>query len=69
MVAKFLDLPLELLPVIFDFIVSPPHLRCLCLVNKSFNEFAIQRLYQRIYCYAWHNNSKVDTVTIPSIRL
>lgn len=63
----FVDLPLELLPAIFDFIVSPPHLGSLCLVNRSFNEFAIQRLYQRIYCYAWHNNAKVDIVMITSI--
>jgi hypothetical protein len=56
----FVDLPLELLPDIFDSVVSPPHLASLCLVNSSFNQFATQRLYQRIYCYAWHNNSKVD---------
>ncbi|OAX42235.1 hypothetical protein K503DRAFT_734074 [Rhizopogon vinicolor AM-OR11-026] len=55
----FLDLPLELLPVIFNSVVSPPHLGSLCLVNNSFNQFAIQKLYQHIYCYAWHNNSKV----------
>jgi len=58
----FLDIPLELLPVIFDSVVRPQHLASLCLVNKSFNEFAIPSLYQRVYIYAWHKEvkSKVD---------
>ncbi|KAG1737583.1 uncharacterized protein EDB91DRAFT_1290700 [Suillus paluster] len=54
---EFIDIPLELLPVIFDSVVRPHHLTSLCLVNKSFNEFAIPRLYQRVYIYAWHTEA------------
>ncbi|KAG2095081.1 hypothetical protein BD769DRAFT_1655447 [Suillus cothurnatus] len=58
MTLSFVDIPLELLPIIFDSVVRAQHLAFLCLVNKSFNEFAIQRLYRRVYIYAWHTEAK-----------
>jgi hypothetical protein len=59
-----LSLPLELLPIIFDSVVRAQHLAFLCLVNKSFNEFAIPRLYRRIYIYSWHTKAKAKVNTI-----
>ncbi|KAG2362343.1 hypothetical protein BDR07DRAFT_1451206 [Suillus spraguei] len=60
MTLSFVDIPLELLPIIFDSVVRPQHLTFLCLVNKTFNEFAIKRLYRHIYIYAWHTNLKAN---------
>lgn len=59
-----LSLPLELLPIIFDSVVRAQHLAFLCLVNKSFNEFAISRLYRRIYIYSWHTKAKAKVVLL-----
>ncbi|KAG2159315.1 uncharacterized protein EDB93DRAFT_1115004 [Suillus bovinus] len=64
MTLSFDDIPLELLPIIFDSVVRAQHLAFLCLVNKSFYEFAIQRLYRRVYIYAWHTNAKSKVVLL-----
>ncbi|KAG1872973.1 hypothetical protein DFJ58DRAFT_760579 [Suillus subalutaceus] len=64
MALSFVDIPLELLPIIFDFVVRAQHLASLCLVNKSFNEFAIQRLYRRVYIYAWHTEAAKSKVVL-----
>ncbi|KAG2076336.1 hypothetical protein BDR04DRAFT_1003897 [Suillus decipiens] len=61
MALSFVDIHLELLPIIFDSVVRPQHLTFLCLVNKSFNEFAVKRLYRHIYIYAWHTNLKAKS--------
>ncbi|KAG2134800.1 hypothetical protein DEU56DRAFT_404161 [Suillus clintonianus] len=61
---RFVDIPLELLPLIFDSVVRAQHLAFLSLVNKSFNEFAIPRLYQRVYIYAWHTEAKSKVVLL-----
>ncbi|KAH7928874.1 hypothetical protein BV22DRAFT_1146203 [Leucogyrophana mollusca] len=55
---QFLDLPLELLPLVFSHVVRPQHLAVLCLVNRSFHTFALPRLYQRVFIYAWHKKLK-----------
>ena len=54
----FLDLPLEILPEILEYVVKPQHLAATCLVNKTFNLFATQRLYERISIYSWHKEGK-----------
>lgn len=64
MALSFVDIPLELLPIIFDSVVRAQHLAFLCLVNKSFHEFAIPRLYKRVYIYAWHTKAKAKVNTI-----
>ncbi|KIK35261.1 hypothetical protein CY34DRAFT_17141 [Suillus luteus UH-Slu-Lm8-n1] len=64
MALSFVDIPLELLPIIFDSVVRAQHLAFLCLVNKSFNEFAIPRLYKRVYIYAWHTKAKAKVVLL-----
>lgn len=57
--AIFTDLPVELLPLVFDFVIKPYHLAQCCLVNKTFTSFAIPQLYKRIYIYAWHKDGKI----------
>jgi hypothetical protein len=56
--SQFLELPLELLPVILDFVVKPQHISTLCLVNKSFNDFAMPLLYRRVFIFAWYKEAK-----------
>ncbi|KAA1474576.1 hypothetical protein DENSPDRAFT_841180 [Dentipellis sp. KUC8613] len=46
--AKFTDLPLELLPRIIQHIIKPSNLAVVCLVNRSFHTFAVPLLYERI---------------------
>jgi len=54
----FVDLPLEILPEILEYVVKPQHLAATCLVNKTFNPFATTRLYGRISIYSWHKEGK-----------
>ncbi|KAH9931561.1 uncharacterized protein B0H18DRAFT_989967 [Fomitopsis serialis] len=60
----FLDLPLELLPVIMQQLVRPSHFAALCLVNKAFYTFAIPYLYERAFIYAWHKEGKAKVVRL-----
>ncbi|KAF9224884.1 hypothetical protein BS17DRAFT_827276 [Gyrodon lividus] len=62
--AQFLELPLELLPVVFDFVVKPQHISALCLVNKSFNEFATPSLYRRVFIFAWYKEAKTKVALL-----
>ncbi|OCH90186.1 hypothetical protein OBBRIDRAFT_777389 [Obba rivulosa] len=62
--AQFLDLPIELLPLILQHIVRPSHFAALCLVSKSFYDFAVSRLYERIYIYAWHREGKTKVLKL-----
>ncbi|KAF8843440.1 hypothetical protein BDN67DRAFT_964216 [Paxillus ammoniavirescens] len=56
--SQFLELPLELLPVIFDSVVKPQYISTLCLVNKSFNDFATPLLYRRVFIFPWYKEAK-----------
>ena len=56
--AQFADLPLELLPVIVQYVVKPSHLAAICLVDHRFYEFTIPLLYERVFIYAWHKEGK-----------
>ncbi|EPT01925.1 hypothetical protein FOMPIDRAFT_1160757 [Fomitopsis schrenkii] len=60
----FLDLPLELLPVIMQQLVRPSHFAALCLVNRSFYAFAVPYLYERAFIYAWHKEGKAKVVKL-----
>ncbi|KIM41347.1 hypothetical protein M413DRAFT_146971 [Hebeloma cylindrosporum] len=60
----FLDLPLEILPEILEYVVKPQHLATVCLVNKTFNPFATRRLYERISIYSWHKEGKVKVIKL-----
>jgi hypothetical protein len=54
--ARFEDLPLELLPLLVANIPGPAHLASLCLVNRTFYAFAVSKLYERIFIYAWQQS-------------
>lgn len=56
--AHFLDLPPELLPIIFGFVLNPEHIFSQCLVSKSFNLFATPLLYRRVSIFAWYKDAK-----------
>ena len=62
----FLDLPLELLPVIMQQLVRPSHFAALCLVNRSFYRFAVPYLYERAFIYAWHKEGKAKVSSPPN---
>ncbi|KAF9238049.1 hypothetical protein BU15DRAFT_48001 [Melanogaster broomeanus] len=62
--AQFLELPLELLPVILDFVIKPQHISALCLVNKSFNGFATPLLYRRVFIFAWYKEVKLKVALL-----
>lgn len=55
----FLDLPLELLPLIIQHLVRPSHIAAVCLVNRTFYDFMISHLYKRVFVYAWHKEAKL----------
>ncbi|KAJ3887601.1 hypothetical protein GG344DRAFT_90404 [Lentinula edodes] len=61
---KFLDLPLDLLPVIFNQFSLPRHLRNICLVNKTFQLFATPKLYEQIYIHSWHKQGKERVILL-----
>ncbi|KZT26140.1 hypothetical protein NEOLEDRAFT_1155981 [Neolentinus lepideus HHB14362 ss-1] len=61
---SFSELPIELLSVIFQFIVKPSHFTTLCLVNTSFRDLAVPLLYESAYVYPWHNESKLKVVQL-----
>ncbi|KAL5497830.1 hypothetical protein ACEPAH_2761 [Sanghuangporus vaninii] len=54
----FVDLPVELLPLIIQHVLRPSHLVQLCLVNKDFHESTVPVLYERPAIYAWHREAK-----------
>jgi hypothetical protein len=56
--ARFEDLPLELLPLIVVHLLSPEHLSSLCLVSRTFYHFSVSILYNRIAIFPWHKFSK-----------
>ncbi|KAI0258580.1 hypothetical protein BC834DRAFT_926482 [Gloeopeniophorella convolvens] len=56
--ARFEDLPIELLPAIIVNFLRPSHLALLCLVNRAFYAFAVHPLYDRIFIYSWHTSAK-----------
>jgi hypothetical protein len=60
----FIDLPLELLPLILSFIPNPRSLTHTCLVNKVFYQFSVPRLYERISIYSWHKHGKERVIQL-----
>ena len=62
--AKFRDLPQELLPEVFEHVYKSSHLAKLCLVNRLFNTYAVSRLYATILVYAWHKEVKSKVIMI-----
>ncbi|KAH9848155.1 hypothetical protein C2E23DRAFT_470195 [Lenzites betulinus] len=62
--AKFEDLPFDLLPLVVQHVVRPAHLAVLCLVNQAFYAFAIRLLYERVFIYAWHREAKAKVIKL-----
>lgn len=62
------DLPLELLPIVFQHIPRSQDLVRLCQVSKTFNTFATPFLYQKIYVYPWHKSWKEKVLPIMARR-
>ncbi|KAF9806125.1 hypothetical protein IEO21_08807 [Rhodonia placenta] len=60
----FLDLPLELLPLIIQHLVRPSHIAAVCLVNRTFYDFMISHLYKRVFVYAWHKEAKLRVIKL-----
>ena len=58
---EFLDLPPEILPEIFSHIVMPHHLASLCLVNNTFQTFAVCELYKEV---SWHKEETTKACVI-----
>ncbi|KAL5514673.1 hypothetical protein ACEPAG_1989 [Sanghuangporus baumii] len=54
----FIDLPVELLPLIIQHVLRPSHLAQICLVNKDFHKSTVPLLYERPAIYAWHREAK-----------
>ena len=55
---QFLDLPLELLPIILSHLLKPHHLATSSLVSKSFHTYATPKLYKRASIFSWHRQGK-----------
>jgi len=66
--ARLLDIPLELLPTIFDFVPKPSHLAALCLVSKAFNTFATPVLYRCVHIFPWHKDAKLKVTSFLTYR-
>lgn len=62
--AQFLDLPIELLPHIFSYVLKPNWLSNVCLVNKIFYDAAIPRLYYKVTVFSWHKDVKTRVVQL-----
>jgi len=67
--ARFEDLPVELLPQILVHLPIPDHLASLCLVGRTFYSFSVPILYKRIAILPWHKSSKSRVCSLFSFGL
>jgi len=65
--ARFEDLPLDLLPEIIVHLLIPVHLTSLCLVSRTVYSFSVPNLYRRIVILPLHKSSKSRVCIIFSI--
>ncbi|KAF9269659.1 hypothetical protein L218DRAFT_850695 [Marasmius fiardii PR-910] len=61
---SFLNLPLDILPLVIEHIVTPRDLKNICLVNSSFNSIAVHLLYDRISIYSWQKDGKTKAIKL-----
>ncbi|KAF8639215.1 hypothetical protein AX17_001700 [Amanita inopinata Kibby_2008] len=61
---KFSDLPVELLSPIFSYLLKPHQLATVCQVSKTFYDFAIPRLYNKVAVFSWHKDVKTRVVQL-----
>ncbi|KAI0041912.1 hypothetical protein FA95DRAFT_1548149 [Auriscalpium vulgare] len=62
--ANFLDVPVELIPLILDHVLKASHLAAICLINHSFYVFAVSRLYSHVSIYPWYHNAKTRVMKL-----
>ncbi|KAN0116626.1 hypothetical protein V8E52_005770 [Russula decolorans] len=62
--ARFEDLPLDLLPQILVHLLIPDHLASLCLVSRNFYSFSVPKLYRRIVILPWQKSSKSRVIKL-----
>ncbi|KZT34733.1 hypothetical protein SISSUDRAFT_1072038 [Sistotremastrum suecicum HHB10207 ss-3] len=62
--ARLLDLPVEVLPLILTHILKSHHLTLICLVSHTFLYYARPLLYKRIFIYAWHRQGKTKVIQL-----
>ncbi|KAK0205246.1 hypothetical protein DFS33DRAFT_1326848 [Desarmillaria ectypa] len=60
----FLDLPLDILPLVLCHLQNTHHLALTCRVNKIFYQFAAPILYERISIYSWHKHGKTKVIQL-----
>ncbi|TRM67073.1 hypothetical protein BD626DRAFT_484681 [Schizophyllum amplum] len=60
----FVDIPVELYEEILAHLIKASHLASASLVNKTFYSFATPLLYEQIYIYHWHGQSKVRVIKL-----
>ena len=66
--ARFLDIPVDLLPLILQHLVRPNHLAASRLVNSSFGTFAVPFLFEQIFIFAWHKDAKIRVIALTSLE-
>lgn len=63
----FQELPIDILPVILDFVLKSSHLAHAAEVNKAWYEFATPRLYERVSIFSWHKEAKKKVWLLPYV--
>ncbi|KAL1760814.1 hypothetical protein FB107DRAFT_245498 [Schizophyllum commune] len=61
---SLLDIPAELCEEILSHLIKASHLASAALVSKTFHEYSIPLLYEQVYIYHWHGNSKARVVLL-----
>ncbi|TFK27718.1 hypothetical protein FA15DRAFT_585861 [Coprinopsis marcescibilis] len=62
--SQFLDLPVEILPLILGYLPKSQHLAHASLVSRTFSTFAVPQLYSRIAIYSWHKEGKTKVLQL-----
>ncbi|KAL1745977.1 hypothetical protein HDZ31DRAFT_35190 [Schizophyllum fasciatum] len=58
------DIPAELCEEIFSHLIKAAHLASVARVCKVFHDYAMPILYEQIYIYHWHGDSKARVVKL-----
>jgi hypothetical protein len=62
--ASFVNLPLDLVPIILQQVLKPSHLASIRLVSRTFDAFAAPCLFQGIFIYPWHKDAKTRVLQL-----
>ncbi|KAL1689856.1 hypothetical protein GGG16DRAFT_114596 [Schizophyllum commune] len=61
---SLLDIPAELCEEILTHLIKASHLASAALVSRTFHEYSTPLLYEQVYIYHWHGNSKARVVLL-----